>query len=113
MFARTRSPRPTSPARPVAIEQLEKRELLATSPVFAGSKIKVVNLSSNGVSTNQSLITIPFTGNIQILDSSKIQLRGYAIRPDSASGTAQVKKVINVVSAQLLPSDHSFLQVTT
>ena len=112
MFARS-TRRHTSLAPTVAVEQLEKRELLATSPVFAGTKIKVVNLSSNGVSTNQSMITIPFTGNIQILDASKIQLRGYAIRPDSASGTAQVKKVINVVNAQLLSSDHSFLQITT
>ena len=47
-------------ARRVVVEALEARQLMAVSPVFAGTKIKGVNLSSNGLSTNQTLITVPF-----------------------------------------------------
>ena len=99
------------PARCPMFENLEKRELMAVSPIIAGTKIKGVNLSANGVSTNQTLITIPFTGNINIADASKIQLRGYAINPLTGG---QVKKVINVVKAEVLaaPNDQ-YLQITT
>lgn len=114
--------RPAQPARssdPVrasagaTVEQLEKRQMLAVSPIFAGTKIKVVNLSSNNISTNQSKITIPFTGNVNIIDASKIQIRGYAINPNSGSGTAQVKKVINTVSVNVLSSDNSYVEIVT
>ena len=71
------SPRASAPM----FEKLEERQLMAVSPVVAGTKIKGVNLSAAGVSTNQTLITIPFTGNIKIADASKLQLRGYAINP--------------------------------
>jgi hypothetical protein len=97
---------------PGAVEPLEKRQLLSASPVFAGTKIKGINLSANNISTNSTLITIPFTGNINIADASKIQLRGYAINPLS-SKFGQVKKVVNVTSAKVLDADHRYLQLTT
>jgi hypothetical protein len=122
MFARrlARSPRPTSLAPTVAIEQLEKRELLATSPVVAGAKIKGINLSSGGVSTNQTLVTIPFSGDVNLLDASKIRMFGYAINPLS-SKLGQVKKTINITNANVLALDvnadgvvdHQLLQFTT
>jgi hypothetical protein len=110
-----RNRRPSGPAskgKAPAVESLETRVLMAVSPVFAGTKIKGVNLSANGISTNQTLITVPFTGNINIADVTKIQLRGYASNPQSAT-LGQVKKVVNVVSATVLAADHSYLQITT
>ncbi len=91
-------------------ERLEERQLMSVSPVYAGTKIKGINLSSNGVSTNQTLITVPFTGNINIADASKIQLRGYAINPLTGG---QKKMVVGVVSTNIVAADHSYLQITT
>src|SRR5688572_19084289 len=100
------------PARAPMFENLEKRELMAVSPIIAGTKIKGVNLSANGVSTNQTLITIPFTGNIKLADASKIQLRGYAINPLTGG---QRKMVINIVGTPvvLAAPNNQFLQITT
>src|SRR5215218_4745361 len=86
----SKQPKAASPM----LENLEKRELMAVSPIIAGTKIKGVNLSAGGVSTNQTLITIPFTGNIKILDASKLQLRGYAINPLTGG---QRKMVIPII----------------
>ncbi len=97
---------------PANIETLEKRELLAASPVFAGTKIKGINLSANNISTNQTLITIPFTGNITLTDVTKLRLFGYADNPLSPH-LGQVKKTVNIISASVLSTDHSFLQITT
>ncbi len=91
-------------------EALEQRQLLSVSPVYAGTKIKGINLSSNGISTNQTLITIPFTGNVNIADASKIQVRGYAIDPLTGH---QKKMVVGVVSSNIVAADHSYLQITT
>src|SRR6267142_8081 len=68
------------------VERLEQRELLATSPILGGGKIKVYNIFNGNLLTNQSRVVIPFSGNVNIVDASKIQLRGYAINPQSASG---------------------------
>src|SRR5688500_295332 len=105
---RRRSTTTPSATRPAAVaptfERLEGRQMPAVSPVVAGTKIKCVNVSSGNLSTNQTRITVPFTGNITIADQSKIQLRGYALNPLSAN-LAQIKKVVNVVSAQVLSTD--------
>src|SRR5436190_16186172 len=74
------------------VERLEQRELLATSPILGGGKIKVYNIFNGNLLTNQSRVVIPFSGNVNLIDASKIQVRGYAINPQSASGTAQIKK---------------------
>src|SRR4051812_18370333 len=79
-----------------AFESLENRQMLAVSPVVAGSKIKGVNLSLNNISTNSTLITIPFTGDITLVDVSKIRIFAYATNPMSST-LGQVKKTINVV----------------
>lgn len=91
-------------------ESLEKRQMLAVSPVIAGTKVKGVNLSSDGISTNQTLITVPFTGNINIADASKIQVRGYAINPLTGK---QKKMVVPVVATSVLAADNRYLQITT
>src|SRR5688572_29954672 len=88
------------------VESLEKRELLAISPVFAGTKIKGINLSSGGVSTNQTLITVPFTGNVTLSDITKIRLFGYAQNPASAN-LAQIKKTVHVVNANVFEFDEN------
>ena len=114
----TRSNRPS--ARSCSIEPLEKRQMLAVSPVFAGTKIKGINLSSGGVSTNQTLITIPFTADVVLVDQSKLRLFAYAINPLSAN-LGQIKKTINVVKAEVIAVDangdgvdeHNYLQITT
>ena len=110
----------TQTKRPVGLEPLEKRQMLAVSPVFAGTKIKGVNLSENNVSTNSTLITIPFTGDITLVDQSKLRLFAYAINPLS-NNLGQIKKTVNVVSAQVIAVDanndgvdeHNYLQITT
>ena len=107
-------------SRSAVIETLENRRLLAVSPVIAGTKIKGINLSAAGVSTNQTLITVPFTDNITVADVGKLRLFGYALNPESAN-LAQVKTTVNVVSAQVITSDenndgvqeHKYLQITT
>jgi hypothetical protein len=103
---KTQSPAQRAPS----FEQLENRQMMAVSPVVAGTKLGGANLSAGGVSTNQSLITIPFSGNVTLVDKSKIQIRGYAINPVSGG---QKKMVIRVIKAQVLASDHRFLQITT
>ncbi|HYO08208.1 MAG TPA: hypothetical protein VER17_04495, partial [Tepidisphaeraceae bacterium] len=102
------------------LEQLERRQLMAVSPVTAGTKIKGVNLSENNISSNSTLITIPFSNNINLVDASKLRLFGYALNPLS-SNLAQVKKTVNITKAEVLTldadgdgdQDHSLLQITT
>src|SRR5689334_8572270 len=87
-----------------AFEQLEPRQLMAVSPVVAGSKIKGINLSNNNISTNQTLVTIPFSGDITLVDASKIRMFGYAINPLSAK-LGQIKKTINISNVNVLAAD--------
>jgi hypothetical protein len=102
------------------LEKLENRQMLAVSPVVAGTKIKGFNQSVNNISTNSTVIIIPFTGDINLVDATKIRLFGYAINPLSAN-LGQVKKTVNVTNAQVLALDangdgtvdHSLLQLTT
>jgi hypothetical protein len=116
-----RRPQPTTHRKAAAFEQLEQRQMLAVSPVFAGTKIKGINLSSNGVSTNQTLITVPFTDDINVADASKIRVFGYALNPESSSITAQVKTTVHVSNVVTVTSDengdgvqeHKYLQMTT
>src|SRR5215217_6536024 len=96
-----------------AVEPLEGRQYMAVSPVIAGTKIKGINLSSGGISTNQTLITVPFTGNINIANAGLIQLRGYAVDTTAPTAGSQVKVAVGVVSVNVLSSDHRYLQITT
>ena len=125
MFRRSRkSQQPAastqSKSRTPAVERLEPRWLMADSSVVAGTKIKGINLSENNISTNQTLITIPFTGNINLADTSKIRLFGYALNPLS-NNLAQIKKTVVVTKAEVLnldadgdgDLDRSLLQLTT
>lgn len=114
----------TSKPMTMHVETLEQRQMLAVSPVVAGSKIKGVNLSANNISTNQTLVTIPFTGNVTLADASKLRMFAYAINPLS-SKLGQIKKTINAVKVEVLtldvdgdgnttgPLDRSLLQITT
>src|SRR5215207_3884138 len=85
-------------AKAPLVEQLEARWMMADSTVVAGTKIKGINLSANNISTNQTLITIPFTDNINLADVTKIRVFGYALNPLS-NALAQIKKTVNVVKA--------------
>src|SRR3954470_12240762 len=92
-------------------ESLEGRKYMAVSPIIVGTKVKTKNLfGPDNVSLNQSLLTVPFTGVVSIADASKIQVRGYAINPLTG---AQKKLVVNVVKAEVLAADHSYVQITT
>ena len=77
-------------AAPAMFERLEDRKYMAAVPNAA--KMKVVNLSAGGISTNQSLLTIPFSEAVEIGDVSKIRIRGYALE---TTGGGQKKVVIS------------------
>src|SRR4051794_1536899 len=114
-FARSHRPRlarkdTLAPAAAPAVEQLEGRQYMAVSPVIAGTKIKGINLSAAGVSTNQTLITVPFTGNIQIANAGLVQVRGYAADTTGPTG-AQVKITVNITNVNVISG--SYLQFTT
>src|SRR5215204_4259295 len=98
-------------ARTSTFETLEKRELLTA--VVNAAKIQVRNVSVNGVSTNQSVITIPLTEKVNIADASKIQVRGFAIDP--LNPNLQKKMIINVLDAQVLDvgQDYGLITITT
>ena len=105
-FRRTSAANKPAAKQAAAVEQLEGRQMLAVSPVFAGTKIKTYFLYDGLLSRNQSQLLIPFTGNITIADQSKIQVRGYAVNPLS-SKLGQIKKVCQVLSAQVLATDYN------
>jgi hypothetical protein len=93
------------------VEPMEARKYMAVSPVIVGTKVKTKNLfGPDNVSLNESVLTVPFTGNVTIADASKIQVRGYAINPLTG---AQKKLVVGVVKAEVLAADHSYVQITT
>lgn len=116
------SPRhPRSLRRPASlmVEPLEKREMLADSSVIAGSKVKGRNLIDDN--TSRTVITVPFTANINLADPSKIRVFGYALNTLSSSLTAQHKVTVNVLDAKVLEADadgdgdldRSLLELTT
>jgi hypothetical protein len=84
-----------APAAASTLESLETRRLFATSEVFIiANKIKVKNLfDDNGVSINQSLLTVRFSENISIADASKVRMIGYVVNP---VGGAQRKVTVGV-----------------
>jgi hypothetical protein len=85
------------------IEPLEKREMLADSSVIAGAKVKSRNLVDDN--TSRTVLTVPFTGDINLADVSKIRVFGYALNTLSNSLTAQRKVTVHVISAQVLNID--------
>jgi hypothetical protein len=96
-----------APAQPL-FESLERREFLSANPIAA--KIKVKNLfDGNGVSINQSLVTVPFDQKIKILDASKIQVRGYALNPI----TGHQKKLVIHTSSIVLGGDSQSIVINT
>ena len=116
-----RSLRPQGAAQPKSpvIEPLEKREMLADSSIVAGSKVKSRNIVDDNIS--RTVLTVPFTGNLASIDTSKMRLFGYALNTLSNSFTAQRKVTVHVVSAQVLnvdadgdgDADRSLLEITT
>src|SRR4051794_919136 len=87
----------SSKVKGATIEMMEGRRYMAVSPVIAGTKVKTKNLFDvDNVSLNESILTVPFTGNVTIADASKIQVRGYAINPLTGG---QKKLVVGVVKA--------------
>ena len=114
----TRSlPKTASPS--MMVEPLEKREMLADSSVVAGSKVKSRNLVDDN--TSRTVLTVPFTDDINLADTGKIRVFGYALNTLSNSLTAQRKVTVHVISAQVLnvdadgdgTADHSLLEITT
>src|ERR1051326_4787333 len=95
MFSRTPPARRVAKSAAPQFEPLEARQLLSVSPVVVGTQVKTQN---------------PFSGNVNIADASKIQVRGYAINPLTGK---QSKRVINVLSAAVLSTNHQIVQITT
>ena len=109
LFGRPADPQAAAPAAaPAMFERLEDRKYMAAVPNAA--KMKVVNLSAGGISTNQSLLTIPFSEAVEIGDVSKIRIRGYALE---TTGGGQKKVVINIVNHRVVDGDHRYIQLTT
>ena len=93
-------------------EPLERREMLSVSPAVANvNKIKVKNLfDANGVSINQSLVSIPFSMGIRLVDASKIAVRGYAIDPLTGK---QKKLPISTSDIHVDPTTTNYLIIHT
>jgi hypothetical protein len=93
-------------------EKLEGRQLLSVSPSLANpSKIKVLNLfGTNGLSLNESLISVPFTLGMRLKDANGVQVRGYAVNPVNGH---QKKLVIPVLSVQINPAQTNVLLIKT
>jgi hypothetical protein len=91
-------------------ERLEDRKYFAA--IANASKLKLTYPSSNGISLNQSLITIPFSEAVTLADVDKIRIRGYAL---NLTGGGQVKKVVNIVPAsfRVVDGDHRYIQFRT
>ena len=95
-LVRRRSTRSTTAACPaVPVESLEQRRLLAVSPeVIIASKIKVKNLfDDQGLSINQSQLTVRFSSNVTLADPTKVRMIGYVVNP---VGGAQRKVTVNL-----------------
>jgi hypothetical protein len=109
LFRRNRASTASAAPKPM-VERLEDRKYMAA--IANPSKMKLINASSNGISTNQSVITIPFSEELILADVSKIRVRGYVI---NTLGGGQVKKVINIVpgSARVVDGDKRYFQFTT
>jgi hypothetical protein len=82
---------------PSFFEKLESRELLSAVPIAAKIKVAMAT-DSQGVALNSSTITVRFTENINLIDSTKFRMFGYSINTASGSGTAQQKTTINLTS---------------
>lgn len=93
-------------------ETLEGREMLSASPAVANEKkIKVKNLfDANGVSINESLVSIPFSLGIRLKDASKIAVRGYAVNPLTGK---QVKLVIKALDIHVDSVATNYLVIHT
>ena len=77
-----RNPPPLSRIKSPEYRTAGKARLLAASPIFIGTKNQGNQpLPANDVSTNQTLITIPFTNDITLTDVTKLRLFGYADNP--------------------------------
>ena len=80
-------------------EKLESRQLLSAVPI--GPKIKVAMVTDvDGNPVNSSRLTVKFSENITIADTSKMRIFGYGINPTSGSGVAQQKITINVTTVE-------------
>ena len=111
-LGRLLSARPEARRPEMRIDQLEKRQLLAVSPVsIVANKIKVQNLfNEEGLSINQSLITVRFTENVQLVDPSKVRMIGYVVNP---VGGAQRKVTVALSEHQLDSTFPNFLRFKT
>jgi hypothetical protein len=110
-YASTRRSESATAVRPPMLEQLERRELM--SAVINEANIKVRNASAGGFSTNQSVIKIPLSEEVNIADPNLIQVRGYAINPLTGN---QKKLVINIVDVKVvdIPGEtYGIIEITT
>jgi hypothetical protein len=94
-----------------AFEKLESRQLLSAVPI--GSKIKVAMVTDvDGNPVNSSRLTVKFSENITLADTSKMRIFGYGINPASGSGTAQQKITINVTAVEAGPDGNKVIITT-
>ena len=97
VLASSRSDR-ENPSTPSFFEKLEDRQLMSAVPI--GPKIKVaMSTDAQGNPLNQSVLTVRFSENINLVDTSKLRLFGYGVLTATGAGTAQLKTTIGITSA--------------
>ena len=77
------------------------------------NKIKVAMSTDNsGNAFNESVVTVKFSENINLVDPSKFRLFGYRILTETGAGTAKAKTTINIKSV-VAGADGNKLVITT
>ena len=113
LFGHRRNNQPLAAAQAPVIESLEERKLMADAQIVAAQPDQwkvITNIPGADAPLNRSRLTIPFSDDIVIFDVNKIQIRGWAINPISASADP-VKVQIQILNAQVLNGNQ--LQLTT
>jgi hypothetical protein len=92
-------------------EKLEERQLMSAVPI--ANKIKVaMSTDSMGNPLNQSVITVKFSENINLVDPTKFRMFGYRILTETGTGLAQSKTTINITSV-VAGADGNKIVITT
>ena len=98
-------------ASPAFFERLEERQLMSAVPI--ANKIKVaMSTDGSGNALNQSVLTVKFSENINLVDPTGFRLFGYRILTETGTGTAQSKTTINITSV-VAGADGNKVVITT
>jgi hypothetical protein len=92
-------------------EKLEERQMMSAVPI--ANKIKVAESTDNsGNPLNQSVITVKFSENINLVDPTGFRMFGYRILTETGTGAAQSKTTIHITSAVAGPDGNKIILTT-